>query len=303
MTSSSAEGHDVALLIADLGGGGAQRVLVTIAGQWAARGIRVCVVTTSPPETDVFRLPDGVTRLVAEDPGVSPNPVVGVAANLRRVASIRSALRRAGAPVVMSFIAGTNVLAVLASVGAPWRLVVSERNDPARQSLGRAWNLLRWLLYRRADLVTANSRAALATLAAIVPEDRLALVENPVPRTPAADGPREPGLIVAVGRLTRQKGYDVLLEALARLGDRPFRVEVAGSGALAAPLAAQADSLGLGPRVRWLGQVADPAPLYARCGIFVLASRHEGTPNVVLEAMAAGAPVVVSSGAGGALDR
>ncbi|MEO8196997.1 MAG: glycosyltransferase family 4 protein [Thermoanaerobaculia bacterium] len=104
-------------------------------------------------------------------------------------------------------------------------------------------------------------------------------------------------LLVAAGRLTRQKGFDVLLEALPALltGHPGLLLCLAGEGPERAALAAQARRLELGDRVRFLGQRGDLAALFAAADLFVLPSRSEGSPYVLLEAMALGLPVVATA--------
>jgi glycosyltransferase involved in cell wall biosynthesis len=99
-----------------------------------------------------------------------------------------------------------------------------------------------------------------------------------------------------VGRLERQKGVDVLLEAAARLDGRPDRLHVwiVGDGAERAALTARAQALGAASAVRFVGAVDDPAPWYAAADGFVLPSRWEGLPLSLLEAEAAGLPVVAT---------
>jgi glycosyltransferase involved in cell wall biosynthesis len=102
--------------------------------------------------------------------------------------------------------------------------------------------------------------------------------------------------IGVVASLTRKKGHDVLLEALARLPDRDdVHVLVAGDGPERAALEQLARSLGLGGRVHFLGNVANPADVLAASDLFVLPSRIEGLPLALLEAMQAGKAVVATA--------
>jgi len=293
------------LVIADLSGGGAQRVMTQLANAWAERGHRLCVVTLSHPDSDFFRLDPRVSRRCIGGIGASSGAVAALWANLQRLRRLRAAIRASGAPCVVSFVGTMNILTVLATAGLGVRLVISERNDPARQSLGRGWDLLRRLLYPRADLVTANSKAALQSLAAFVPPRKLAFAPNPL-AAPAADQPRPPRqqVILNVGRLTAQKAQDVLLAAFAALpeGARDWRLVIVGTGEAGPALQRQAEALGIADRVRLAGQVADPLPHYHSASIFVLPSRFEGTPNALLEAMANGLPAIVSDASGGPLE-
>jgi len=143
-----------------------------------------------------------------------------------------------------------------------------------------------------------------AHLAALAPEPaRVELVYHgldftrlppPPPSRPARDGGAGgPVRVLSVGRAVEKKGYDVLLEALARLPPRlEFEFVHVGGGPLAAQLRARAAALGLAARVRWLGPQAQQGVMreYARADLFVLASRiaadgdRDGLPNVLMEA-------------------
>jgi glycosyltransferase involved in cell wall biosynthesis len=103
-------------------------------------------------------------------------------------------------------------------------------------------------------------------------------------------------VVGAVGRLEREKRYDLLLEAIAPLM-RTFphlRLAIVGDGRLAGALAASAGALSIGDRTRFLGQRQDVADLYQAFDLFVQSSEYEGTPNAVLEAMAMEVPIVAT---------
>lgn len=145
---------DIALVISDLGDGGAQRVLVQLAAHWSGAGRSVTIITQAGPESDFFDIPNGVRRMAAGGLGPSPNLVQRLFANLRRIRLLRRAMRDTGAPIVVSFVGRTVIATIIAHLGLPMRLIISERNDPRRQSLRPAWDILRRVLYRRADVVT-----------------------------------------------------------------------------------------------------------------------------------------------------
>lgn len=296
---------DVVFVIADLGPGGAQRVMVTIAGELVRRGYRVTVVTYADESGDHYALPEGVLREILGGHDASASLIGAVFLNARRVWRLRRALRRIQPPVVVSFIGVTNIIAVLASALAPWRLVISERNDPARQNLGRPWDGLRRMVYRYADTVTANSAGALQSLGKFVPKRKLALVRNPVNTAhfQPGEGPRET-TVLAVGRLVPQKAFDILIRAFSNLSRNlaGWRLLIAGDGPLAGPLKSLTEELGANDRIEFLGVVPDCRGLYRRAAIFAMPSRFEGTPNALLEAMACGCAVIISDTSGGALE-
>lgn len=225
---------------------------------------------------------------------------------VREIEGLRQFLQKVRPRVVIGFVGPTNVTVILAASPLGLPVVVSERNDPALQELPPPWHHIRERIYRRATLVTANSRGALDTMKAFVPSSKLAYVPNPIVLRDAAPAPtpRDP-TILAAGRLVPQKGFDVLLRAFADCAweMEGWRVEILGDGPLRQELTRLAEGLGVRERVVFHGHVDDPFPHYAQAGMFALPSRYEGMPNVLLEAMASGLPAIVSDASPGPLEE
>lgn len=167
----------------------------------------------------------------------------------------------------------------------------------------RGWKY-RLGLSRYVDAFVSNSRAVSDHLPRIVPALRpeaVYEVPNGIELEPAeaaplrAELPVGPGpMLVAVGELSRRKGYDVLLRALARLDDPEVHLAVAGDGAERDVLRALARDLGVEERVHWLGHRRDVAAVLAAADAYVSASRSEGMAVAMLEAMTVGRPVVAT---------
>jgi len=117
----------------------------------------------------------------------------------------------------------------------------------------------------------------------------------PIPRA-SLDTPENAPLLLALGRLHKNKAFDVLLEALARLPEA--YLWLAGAGPLRRTLEAQAENLGIADRVRFLGWRSDTPALFASCNIFICPSRHEPLGNVIIEAWAQGRPIVATEAKG-----
>lgn len=296
---------DVAILIADIGAGGAQRVVSLVANAWARAGTRVSIITLSPAASDFYTLDAHIQRLSLSEPiRDSRTPLRAIMGNMRRIMKLRRLIRKTGAPTVLSFVAAMNILAVLATKGLGCTVIISERNDPALQSLGRVWDWLRQKLYRQATLVTVNTQGGLRSLESFVPRERLLYLPNPLqlPQSIPPTNLRLP-VILAVGRLVPQKGFDLLLQAFALAAPRmtSWSLTIAGEGPLADDLHQRARALGVADRVNFLGRVSNLDQYYRTAAIFVLPSRFEGTPNALLEAMAYGLGCVVSDASPGPL--
>ncbi len=105
--------------------------------------------------------------------------------------------------------------------------------------------------------------------------------------------------LLAVGRLVPEKGFDMLIEALAQSNDARLHVTLLGDGPLRHELEALALRLGVAERVRLAGFQKNPYPYFAQADAFILSSRSEGFPNVVLEALVCGTPVIALPAPGG----
>jgi glycosyltransferase involved in cell wall biosynthesis len=158
-------------------------------------------------------------------------------------------------------------------------------------------------------LIYVSSSVADEALAqGLAPPDRTTVIPNGIDLTPYAASTAKQALrasigsrpaakaLCSVGRLDVQKGMDVLLEALSRLAPARSDLDLwlAGDGPQRRALEAQARQLGIAGCVRFLGYRGDVAALLQASDVFVLASRYEAMPMTILEAMAAGLPVVVT---------
>ena len=232
--------------------------------------------------------------------------IVRMIIELEQSRALNRLLRMADSPVVLSFLTGSNVKAVLASIGLDTRVVLSERNDLSKQPPIWPRHVLRRWLYRYADAVTANSREAVASMENFVPSTKLFFVPNPVkiPCSAACDMRRDK-VILNVGRLTAQKAQDVLLNAYAQVvvQEPEWKLVIAGRGVDKEKLQEQAAELNLMDHVDWVDWTPEIESYYQRAGIFVLPSRFEGTPNALLEAMSFGLPSIVSDGSPGPLEH
>ncbi|MGI8777102.1 MAG: glycosyltransferase [Acidimicrobiales bacterium] len=216
--------------------------------------------------------------------------------------------------VAISFVYQANILGRVAGRVAGVPVIVSSvRNEHFG---GRHRELAMRVTDRLSSVTTTNSELAAQSLVSrgIVPRHRLVVIPNGIDVAPFSSALSERATTrarlevaadsfvwLAAGRLEPQKDYSTLLAALARCREarRPHQLLIAGQGRLRSELERQAADLGLGDRVRFLGVRGDIPDLIGACDAVVLSSRWEGLPNVVMEAMAGGRPVV-STRVGGA---
>ena len=249
----------ILLVIGTLQAGGAERQLSDMASYWAARGWKVILATWCGSEiADFYPFHSNVVRKHLNMETGAAGFLPRVRLNLRRILKLRNLLSTIRPDAVLSFVTESNILTILAGLGLGIRVIVSERIQPALHTeLPRTWYLLRKLLYRSADVVVAQTREAAhwlehncRTEASVIPNALRLLPE------PSAD---KGFTVVAVGRLTHQKAFDVLLRAFAlnAPGFAEWRLVVIGEGHERENLMRLRSELRLDPRVDFIGQTSN----------------------------------------------
>jgi glycosyltransferase involved in cell wall biosynthesis len=281
------------LVIGSLEGGGAERQMSHVANYWAAKGYEVTLATWTGPDVEDFYGLDGGVRRVHLDVTSTAEWFSSLRASVRRLAKLRKLLAAFQPDAVLSFMTESNVLTILAGVGLGRRVVVSERVQPALHSaLPWKWKVLRRAVYAWSDAVVAQTADAARWITRHCRKEAV-VIPNMLRPLPQLSVDRQP-LILAVGRLAGQKGFDLLLRAFARIAPdfNEWRVTIIGEGSERARLVSLCADLGLSERVTFAGQLRNVESWMARAGIVVQPSRFEGFPNVVLESMGMGAAVI-----------
>lgn len=292
------------IFIHSLSSGGAERVTASLANHWAAKGWSVTVVTLVPLVEDFYELHPAIGRIALDLAGDSRNVMVGLWQNLRRVWALRRVLRRAQPQIALGMMTTANVLLAFAAWGLPWvRVIGSERIHPPQCHLGLLWETLRRYAYGRLAAVTALTHESAEWLRGHTHARRVPVIPNAVLWPLPMQEPRlrpEPvcassqHVLLAVGRLDKQKGFDSLVDVFATLAPKhpDWDLVILGEGSQRATLQAQVKAAGLDKRVFLPGRAGNVAEWYERAGLYVMSSRFEGFPNTLLEAMAHGLPAV-----------
>ncbi len=288
-----------------MGPGGTERVVSAMANHWAEVGRAIRLVNMSECDDDFYPVDPRVERVGLGLLSPSSGSLDAFAANARRVIRLRRAILGGRPDAVISFGDTTNCLTLLAALGTTLPVVVSERSDPRRLPIGRSWATLRRWLYPLACAVVVQTDRVAPWARELVPEASVHVIPNFVqaPARSVGAAPRPDGRrrVTAVGRLSDEKGFDLLLRAFARCVPRhtEWSLVIAGEGPNRAQLEAQAAEADLASRVHLPGLVRDLDALLASSDLFVLSSRFEGFPNALLEAMSAGvAPIAFDCDSG-----
>lgn len=280
--------------------GGLERVVQSLTSGLTGRGHQVHVIAVlSPGPTEhpfVAALRDaGITVHALTLPGRAYRE------ERRQVLDI---CRRVGADVIHTHGYRPDVLdsGVAGTLGIP--RVSTVHGFTGGDLRNRLYEKLQLHFLRRFDAVVVVARPQIDRLeSAGVPSSRVHLLPNAWQQSetldPAVarktlgtpDDAFHPGW---VGRLSQEKGADVFIEALGRLGDMPFIASIIGDGPERETLEQKAAALGIAERVRFHGALPDAGRYFSGFDSFVLSSRTEGTPMVLFEAMACRTPIVAT---------
>ena len=293
----------ILLVLPSLERGGGERVLLQLAESFLAEGREVHVVALLGGGPLRPFVPDGVALHELIDAGGAPKGFALACKALPKLVSRARALRP---QAVLSTMTGTNLLVVLACRLARihTRLVLREASSLVNTRSVLKRQAMRWL-YPLADGLIAVSEGVAQDLRGLgLAKDRIHVIHNPVDterlRYLASAGSAlerrdKTPYVVSLGRLTQAKDYPNLLRAYAVSALRgSHRLVIVGDGGQRANLEGLVQELGLADRVLLPGAMDNPYRVLADAALHVLSSRWEGYPNVLLEALALGVPVVAT---------
>lgn len=294
----------VALFLPSLNGGGAERILLTLAGVFAERGVAVDLVLASAAGAYIDEVPPSI-RVVD----------LGCRRVITSLPRLVGYLRQERPAVLLTTMSHANVVGLWARrlAGVSTRVVVREANTlSVATERGRGRNRLLPMLARRyypwADEIVAVSQGVADDLVELtdLPPDKVRVLHNPVVTPELALRAAEPldhpwfaagaaPVVLGVGRLSQQKDFPNLIRAFAAVrSKREARLVILGEGPERRRLESLVEELGIGADTLLPGFVSNPFSYMARAGVFVLSSAWEGMPGVLIQAMACGVPVVAT---------
>lgn len=295
----------LAVFLPGLYGGGAEKTMLTLAGGFAERGCAVDLVLARAIGPYLASIPSDV-RLV----DLRARSTLGCLPALVRY------LKREHPDGMVSALSRANIVAALARTFThhPQRLVINEQNTLSKWAKGsthwrrRITPLIARLCYYRADAIVAVSQGVADDLVQVckIPARLVEVIYNPgatrevlrqaqLPLNHPWFAPDQPPVLVSAGRLTYQKDFGNLLQAVAMVrAKRPVRLIILGEGSDRPMLEEQIRKLKLDGDVSLPGFVDNPYVYMARAAAFVLSSRFEGLPTVLVEALTCGTSLIAT---------
>lgn len=213
--------------------------------------------------------------------------------------TVRRQLVKKKPEVVIAFLDITIFLALVSTRFLNIKVIVSERNNPYRNSTNRWLQRMNNYLYSLADSLVLQTGSIAATFPSTY-HSKISVIANPIPppvwEVTNYSAQYAKKTVVAIGRLTPQKGFDMLIRAFAQFVHKhtAWQLRIVGTGEEEHYLAQLCEELSVTHCVLFPGSVTDIEEVFSESSLFVLSSRFEGFPNTLCEAMAVGLPVIAT---------
>ena len=293
----------ITVVSGQLSEGGAERVAIDLCAYLRDTGRTVTLLTLSG-KTDTYLPPEGVQRIRLMEGELPSSPLPRAWRLARAVIGVRRRITSQVPDVVVAFVDKVNILVLVSLFGSGIPVVISERVHPAYNPIGWVWKLARKLVYPLARAVTVQTEQGAEWFRQRSRVTHPIVIANAVRNLSDLDIssgcnnahhealPPRP-FVLAIGRFTDQKGFDLLLEAFHRsdLVKAGWQMVILGDGPEREALEKQARTLGIRDAVRMPG-FTDVGPFLRQADLFVLSSRYEGFPNALMEAMQVGLPCI-----------
>lgn len=267
-----------------LSGGGAERVLCQLANSFSKE--HQVILAAAYPSENEYSICERVKKVYLDSSTETKNPV-------RQIAMLRRMIKTEKPDVCISFLPQPNFKLIIASLGLKKKVLISVRNDPAREYAGGLTRLLAKILYSAASGVVFQTKDAQSWFPErIIRKSRV--IMNQVDPVFFQRELEDPEYYVATGRLNQQKNYPMMFKAFARFLEKhpDQKLFVYGTGVLADELQQLIASLGVQDGIILKGASNSIPDILAKAKVFLLSSDFEGMPNGLLEAVAMGLPCI-----------
>lgn len=270
--------------------GGAERVLSNLANHWAInqKSITLITIDSTRPFYELVPSIEHITLGLTDNS--NRNLLKGIWGNYQRVKALRRLLKQINPDVLISFITDANLIAILASRWLKMQIIVSDRVNPyVEWTVNNLYKiyLKRWL-YSFASYVVVQTRGA-NDYYTWLPKSKLKVINNPIQEGfKALPKVVRESIVLAVGRLEHQKNFSMLIEAFSKIDAKNWRLIIVGEGNEQYILEQLILEKNITNKVKLVGKAQDVTEWYQKASIFVLSSRFEGYPNVLIESMSMG---------------
>lgn len=269
--------------ISSLSGGGAEKVLITIATKMAEIGHEVSIISLEK-RPQFYSVPDNITLIKYQN--------CGRIALIKDQLQVQKRIKKSKADVSISFLSRCNWIVLLSSLLKKNKVIVCDRNNPIKEHSKFSF-MISNLLYHRADRVAVQTKQIKALYWKNL-QSKIEVIENPIDTakldTQLTEKLQREKTILSMGRFEQQKDFKTLIIAFSKISQKypEWKMKIFGKGNMQDELQSLICSLGQEEQIILCGRTENPYAEMCRASIFVLSSFFEGFPNVLCEAMYAG---------------
>lgn len=270
--------------------GGAERVIVQLANYFVAQNIKTTIITM-----DIYDVFFEVDKRVTIHKIAQENKSSKLRDKIYRYGLLRKKIQEIRPTIVLSLPEDVGIYVILALLGTKIPVIVSERNNPWVMPDVKITRFLRRIAYPFAKGIVFQTEMAKSFFSTGIQKKGI-VINNPVDleRIPEKYEGERRKVIVSVGRLASQKNFRLLINAFNEFSENfdDYSLVIYGEGDLRSELEQQIAILGLENKVSLPGATTDVLDRIKDCAMFILSSNYEGMPNVLIEAMCMGMPVI-----------
>lgn len=277
--------NKLCFIIYSLGNGGAERVLTTLANYFRNKCEVTIIIFNN--KKSFYELDQNIKIVSLNSDKNSKNIFDAIKNNISTVIKLTKTIKVVHSDIVISFMTTSNILSILACKMLNKPIIISERTNYDFLS-SKIWKRIRKIVYPFCNHLVVQSDYDLMKYSFV---KNVSIIENPLFINNFREQIQRKNYFLAVGRLDKIKGFDMLIDAYSKL-DTLWELKIVGEGNERKVLEEQIERLQLNHKVKLLGRKRDIEKYYYEAGVFILSSRMEGYPNALVEAMACGCPCI-----------
>ena len=281
----------IVFLVADIHlGGGGERVTVNMSNHLIENGYTVAIVSFSTHKpTKIFNID---ARVKVDYLGIRFDRGFNILNKIRSVFKVRSYFKRINSKIILLGI-GTYPALLAALIPKAEFIKTVGCQHGSYSSVKNLWKLFRRIFYRRLDVLVSLTERDAERLKSL--NNNVIVIPNAVSFYPEIPALLQNKIILSIGRMDHGKGYDLLLDVFERFSEKndDWHLRIIGDGPLRSEIISRIDKSGLNKRVEVIPSNGLIEPEYLNSSIYIMTSRTEGLPMVLLEAQACGLPILV----------
>ena len=287
----------ISFIIGALSPGGAERVISTLSNQLIEK--YDITIITFIKSTPFYSLDNRIKVMYCEDTIPTPNSFLdSLKLNYHLTKRVSKIIKQEKINIAIGFITSANIIAIIASKINKIPCIISERNNPIIVKVSKFWSTLRLLFYPMTSKIVLQTNGVKLFYLNKIKEHKMVVIPNPISSKLALlenKDIRKEKIILTVGRLEPHKCQDLILKAFKNIETKGWKLIIVGIGPQEKQLKEYVKNNGLENKVEFTGKIKQIENYYNKAGMFVFASRYEGYPNVIIEAMSFGIPTISSN--------